>query len=297
MARPCSRAAALALLALAALLGVAAGQQAVPAAGSATPAGARDPANIFHWDTLSLGQAPAAATIPQVVITFPLAPAPAPVSYAESYAPAPVSHAETYASSRSSAAAAPSPDAPSPDAGADSASDESSDAQAAPAPAPVQAAAVVGTGQLPQRPGSPPQRPGPPRARPTSGIPPAASADVNRMQYVLAPLHALPMCVAALTPAKAAGAPAPRGMLSSVCAQSALLTARALLQSNDQGDAPNQERSRPAQPPRPPPRAVRRPQLAPPRPQASPAWSVSGGAAARALLPASPQPAWKLLQR
>ena len=161
MARPCSRAAALALLALAALLGVAAGQQAVPATGSATPAGGRDPANIFHWDTLSLGQAPAAATIPQIVITFPLAPAPAPVSYAE-----------TYASSRSSpAAAAPSPEAPSPDAGADNASDESSDGQdAAPAPAPAAQPVVVGTGQLPQRPGSAPQRPGPPQARPTKPL-------------------------------------------------------------------------------------------------------------------------------
>ncbi len=72
-------------------------------------------------------------------------------------------------------------------------------------------------------------------------------------------------------------------MLSSVCAQSALLTARALLQSNDQGDAPNQERSRPVQPPRPPPRAVRAPQLAPLRPQASPAWTVSRAARPRAL--------------
>lgn len=50
-------AAALLPLVLAALLSTAAAQaQALPA-----PAAARDPANVFHWDTLSLGQAPAAA--------------------------------------------------------------------------------------------------------------------------------------------------------------------------------------------------------------------------------------------
>ncbi len=50
-------AAALLPLVLAVLLSAAAAQaQAVPA-----PAAARDPANVFHWDTLSLGQAPAAA--------------------------------------------------------------------------------------------------------------------------------------------------------------------------------------------------------------------------------------------
>ena len=50
--------AALALLAVALCASsVAAQQQAAPA-----PATARDPANVFHWDTLALGPPPAAST-------------------------------------------------------------------------------------------------------------------------------------------------------------------------------------------------------------------------------------------
>ena len=49
--------AALALLALALCASTAAAQQAAPA-----PEAARDPANVFHWDTLALGAPPAAST-------------------------------------------------------------------------------------------------------------------------------------------------------------------------------------------------------------------------------------------
>lgn len=49
--------AALALLAVVLCVSTAAAQQAAPA-----PVAARDPANVFHWDTLALGPPPVAST-------------------------------------------------------------------------------------------------------------------------------------------------------------------------------------------------------------------------------------------